>query len=112
MQLDLSKFASIQEFANNIATKEKKIDFLICNAGVGWKFDSPNITEDGQVSTHIRPVKLILISNIFIICHAVLEYYNQYICYLGADISNKLSRPFYVGQPSMESIKSIGERKV
>ena len=44
--------------------------------------------------------------------HAVLEYYNQYICYLGADISNKLSRPFYVGQPSMESIKSIGERKV
>ena len=34
------------------------------------------------------------------------------MCYLGADISNKLSRPFYVGQPSMESIKSIGERKV
>ena len=106
MQLDLSKFASIKEFANNIATKEKKIDFLICNAGVGWKFDSPNITEDGQVRTHFRTFKLILINSI------LLEYYNQYICCLGADISNKLSRPFYVGQPSMESIKSIGERKV
>ena len=66
MQLDLSKFASVQEFANNIATKEKKIDFLICNAGVGWKFDSPNITEDGQVRPIVRPVKVILIDSIFI----------------------------------------------
>ena len=79
MQLDLSKFASIKEFANNIATKEKKIDFLICNAGVGWKFDSPNITEDGQVRTHIRPINLILISSIFIIGHTVLKYFNKYM---------------------------------
>ena len=49
MRLDLSDFASIDEFANKIATKVEKLDFVICNAGVGWKFDHPTITVDGHV---------------------------------------------------------------
>ena len=49
MQLDLANFASIHEFAYKVATKETKVDFLICNAGIGWNIDEPKITCNGQV---------------------------------------------------------------
>ncbi len=50
MQLDLSSFASIHEFANKLSTKENKLDLLICNAGIGWKAEHPTLTCDGQVT--------------------------------------------------------------
>jgi NAD(P)-dependent dehydrogenase (short-subunit alcohol dehydrogenase family) len=59
MQLDLANFASIHEFANNVATKEGKVDFLICNAGIGWNSDKPEITCDGQVSYISQPNRYI-----------------------------------------------------
>ena len=45
--------------------KERKIDFLICNAGIGWSSDHPKITSDGQVinvlyiSDSLKSLKLI-----------------------------------------------------
>ena len=49
MELDLSSFESIHKFSNEVISKERKIDFLICNAGIGWSLDHPKITSDGQV---------------------------------------------------------------
>ena len=48
MQIDLSNFASIREFVNELSLKEKKLDLLICNVGIGWKVDERTITCDGQ----------------------------------------------------------------
>ena len=50
MELDLSNFASIHEFCNKLTSKERKLDFLVCNAGIGWNSDHPVITSDGQVA--------------------------------------------------------------
>ena len=49
MELDLSSFESIHKFSNELMSRERKIDFLICNAGIGWSSDHPKITSDGQV---------------------------------------------------------------
>jgi len=48
MEVDLSNFASIHKFSNELISKERKLDFLICNAGIGWSSGQPNITSDGQ----------------------------------------------------------------
>ena len=65
MELDLSSFESIHKFSNELMLKERKIDFLICNAGIGWSSDHPKITSDGQVinvlyiSDSLKSLKLI-----------------------------------------------------
>lgn len=45
--LDLSKFASVRKFAEEIKAEEPKIDFLINNAGVGH-VDQNRTSDDGQ----------------------------------------------------------------
>ena len=49
LELDLANFASIHEFSGKVISKERKLDYLICNAGIGWDSDHPKITSDGQV---------------------------------------------------------------
>ena len=49
LELDLANFASIHEFSSKVISKERKLDYLICNAGIGWDSDHPKITSDGQV---------------------------------------------------------------
>ena len=49
MELDLANFASIHEFSSKVISNERKLDYLICNAGIGWDSDHPKITSDGQV---------------------------------------------------------------
>ena len=56
MTLDLSSFASIREFASELSAKEKKVDLLICNAGIGWKGRDRTITCDGQARKPNLPV--------------------------------------------------------
>ena len=49
LELDLANFASIHDFSSKVISKERKLDYLICNAGIGWDSDHPKITSDGQV---------------------------------------------------------------
>ena len=49
LELDLANFTSIHEFSSKVISKERKLDYLICNAGIGWDSDHPKITSDGQV---------------------------------------------------------------
>ena len=59
LELDLANFASIHDFSSKVISKERKLDYLICNAGIGWDSDHPKITSDGQViktySIHFIP---------------------------------------------------------
>jgi len=48
LELDLANFASIHEFSSKVISNERKLDYLICNAGIGWDSDHPKITSDGQ----------------------------------------------------------------
>lgn len=45
MECDLSSFNSIRNFVNSYKIKEKRLDILICNAGLGYS--SNQMTEDG-----------------------------------------------------------------
>lgn len=45
MECDLCSLDSIRKFANIYNDEEKRLDVLICNAGVGWS--PPVLTEDG-----------------------------------------------------------------